>query len=490
MNTRSLTFARKIAGGFAIPLILLAFLGLVAYNTTTQLIDSSHTTNRSREFLVALHELQGELEAVQSDTRGYALTGNKVYISDLRGKDALVVGLVRQLEEASDNREDRKRIADLRPAVEDIIGRYTEIVQARDTGGLDAAVGHVTAYDAYQSIVKVRKTVYDLEETTRKELKARQAADETLAGMTKTTILLTTIIGFVLVLVAAYLITRSLNKQIGSAIQDLQSSATELQSAANQQASSTTEQASALNEVATTLKELLATSRQIAESSQRVTRVAEETATAARAGDLTLARAQEANGTVRRQVDLIVSHMLDLGKKSQEIGGILDVVGELAEQTNILAINATIESAGAGEAGRRFGAVAEEIRKLADRVGNSTRDIRTLIEEIRAAANTTVMTTEDGSKAVEAGARQFSDVASSFRQIATSVETTSESAREIELSTKQQATAVEQVNSAIASSAQAAKETESSARQTLQTSSVLAALSHDLALMIRPGSNN
>ena len=111
-----------------------------------------------------------------------------------------------------------------------------------------------------------------------------------------------------------------------------------------------------------------------------------------------------------------MNHMLELGRKSQQIGGILEIINELAEQTNILAINATIEAAGAGEAGRRFAVVAEEIRKLADRVAGSTKDIRTLIDEVRSAANTTVMATEGGSKSVEAGARQFTEVAAAFAQ--------------------------------------------------------------------------
>ena len=103
--------------------------------------------------------------------------------------------------------------------------------------------------------------------------------------------------------------------------------------------------------------------------------------------------------------------MLELGKKSQQIGAVLDIVSELAEQTNILAINATIEAAGAGEAGKRFAVVADEIRKLADRVAGSTKEIRTLIDDVRSAVNTTVMATETGSKAVDAGSQQFGDVA-------------------------------------------------------------------------------
>jgi methyl-accepting chemotaxis protein len=240
-----------------------------------------------------------------------------------------------------------------------------------------------------------------------------------------------------------------------------------------------------MNEINTTISELQATSRQIAESAQRVAHVAEETSSAARAGDQTVQRSHESVSGIKLQVDLIVTHMLDLGKKSQQIGGILEIINELAEQTNILAINATIEAAGAGDAGRRFAVVADEIRKLADRVGGSTKEIRVLIEEIRAAVNTTVMATEGGSKAVDFGARQFVEVTAALKRITELLGTTTQAAREIELSTKQQSTAVEQVNVAVSQVAKASKETEVSANQTLQTAGQLAGLSRDLMRLVQ-----
>ena len=124
--------------------------------------------------------------------------------------------------------------------------------------------------------------------------------------------------------------------------------------------------------------------------------VSDSTTNAARTGHGTVDLTHESISGIRRQVDQIVSHMLELGRKSQEIGAVLDIVSELAEQTNILAINATIEAAGAGDAGKRFAVVAEEIRKLADRVGGSTKEVRTLIDDVRSAVNTTVMATETG----------------------------------------------------------------------------------------------
>jgi len=293
------------------------------------------------------------------------------------------------------------------------------------------------------------------------------------------------IAGVILVVLVGWLIIATVTKRVGGVVSSVQSSSTELQAAANQQATGAREQSSAMNEIATTIRELLATSRQIAESAQRVADIAAETDGSARSGNDAVEKASASVSATRKQVDLIVDHMLDLGKKSQQAGSILAIISELAEQTNILSINATIEAAGAGEAGKRFAVVADEIRKLADRVGGSTKEIRALIEDVRAAVNATVMVTETGSKTVDAGARQVEDLTVAFKKIASMVNTTTEAAREIELSTKQQSTAVEQVNVAISNVAQASKETETSSGQILQTASELANLSRELARVVR-----
>jgi methyl-accepting chemotaxis protein len=275
-------------------------------------------------------------------------------------------------------------------------------------------------------------------------------------------------------------LNRDLRREVGAAVGHIQSSSSELEAAAAQQATGGRDQASAMSEITTTISELLITSRQIADSAQRVSKIAEDTAEAARTGDATIDQTRASINAIRAQVDQIVQHMLSLGEKSQQIGTVVDLVSELAEQTNILAINATIEASGAGEWGRRFAVVAEEIRKLADRTAGSAKEIRALIEDVRGAVNTTVMATEIGAKAVDAGSRQFDDATNSFRRIVQLVATTSDATREIELSTKQQTTAVEQVNSAASDTARASRETEASAVQTKQTAAHLSTLSGDL----------
>ncbi len=342
-----------------------------------------------------------------------------------------------------------------------------------------------------QEVVPKNKAFQDaIDDFVRLEEKKLEDAKNGVEGEANAATWLTVgiaVCGCILAAVLAWMIGRSLSRQIGSAVQHIGSSSSELQAAANQQTAGTKEQVASMNEISTTIKELLATARQIADSAQRVAGMAAESAAAAQSGDTTVQKAQADVAGIRAQVDQIVGHMLDLGRKSQQIGAILEIINELAEQTNILAINATIEAAGAGEAGRRFGVVAEEIRKLADRVGGSTKEIRALIEEIRGAVHTTVMATESGSKAVDVVVRQFGDVTGAFRRIAGLLGTTTEAAREIELSTKQQSTAVEQVTIAIANVTQSARESEASSGQVLQTVVELSHLSRDLGRIVRAG---
>jgi methyl-accepting chemotaxis protein len=282
----------------------------------------------------------------------------------------------------------------------------------------------------------------------------------------------------------AVLVVRGLNRRIGSAVQQVRGSSAALHASSAQLVMGAKEQVSAATEVSGTIKQLLSAARQIAEGAQRVTEVAAATSAAARAGESTVNTARKAIWSVRTQVDQILRHMLDLGLKSREIGGILDIINELSDQTNILAINATIEAAGAGDAGLRFAVVADEIRKLADRVGGSTKEIRALIEQIRAASTLTVAATQDGSKAVDAGTQEFGEVAVAFSQIVELVASTADASVEIELSTKQQTLAVEQVNLVVAEVARSAKEAEVCLTQTLITASQLASLSGDLARLV------
>jgi CHASE3 domain sensor protein len=481
------TVGKRLVAGFGLSAATLAIISCVAYYNASRLIENDTWVKHTHQVRTDLASLLSQLKDAETGQRGYIMTGEESYLAPYQGAVGAIPATLDGLRKlTSDNPSQQRRLATITAPLNVKLAELRQTIELRRNQGLDAALKVVLSNAGKDAMDQVRAILAEADHEEADLLARRSEEARSSANMTMWIIIWGGLIGTLLVALIGWFISSSLSDQIGSAVGHVRSSSAELQAAANQQASGAKEQAAAMTEISTTISELLATSRQIAESAQRVAQNAEQTASAARSGHGTVDVTHESISGIRRQVDQIVSHMLELGKKSQEIGSVLDIVSELAEQTNILAINATIEAAGAGDAGKRFAVVAEEIRKLADRVGGSTKEVRALIDDVRSAVNTTVMATETGSKAVDAGSRQFGDVASAFRQIATLVSTTTEAAREIELSTKQQSTAVEQVNVAIANVTQASVETETSAGQTLQTVSQMAVLSKDLLRIIQP----
>ncbi|MFG1604493.1 methyl-accepting chemotaxis protein [Actinoplanes sp. NPDC049265] len=479
------TFGRKLGGSFALVVVLTLLMGaasvaalLVVVNAKDRVITSAS------ESLMEAERLNSTIEGRISDYRAYLLSGSQEYL-DLTeaGRTAFLAQVVALRGRLHDPTELRllQAITDAEAAhtaaLTPVIEKRKAIKTLVNTKALNATGLKPARLALQRSIDDLTRRVRADVETTRKESSTRAVqAIVVIVGLA--------VLAVGAAIVVAVRLNRGLRREVGSAVGHIQSSSAELEAAAAQQATGSRDQASAMNEITTTISELLITSRQIADNAKRVSQIAEDTATAAETGDSTIDQTRASIQAIRTQVDLIVQHMLTLGEKSQQIGGVVDLVSELAEQTNILAINATIEASGAGEWGRRFAVVAEEIRKLADRTAGSAKEIRALIDDVRGAVNTTVMATEIGAKSVDSGSRQFDDATSSFRRIAQLVATTNDATREIELSTKQQTTAVEQVNVAASDTARITRETEASAVQTRQTASHLSNLSGELLQLV------
>jgi methyl-accepting chemotaxis protein len=482
------TFGTKLAGGFALTVALTLLMGAASVAALTVVVNSKDDVITAATDVVAGAErLHTTAETRISNYRAYLLTADQQYLDATAADRAAFLDQVRRL---------RTTLTD--PAALQLLDDVAQ-AEARHAAVLDPVLERrrgisdlrVVSQLIATEVAPVRQALLEAIDTltarTRADVQARQRESSARATRSIGVIVVLGLLAIGSAALVAYRLSRNLRREVGAAVGHIQSSSAELEAAAAQQASGGRDQASAMSEITTTISELLITSRQIADSAQRVSKIAEDTAAAAATGDATIDQTRQSIAAIRTQVDLIVQHMLALGEKSQQIGGVVDLVSELAEQTNILAINATIEATGAGEWGRRFAVVAEEIRKLADRTAGSAKEIRALIDDVRGAVNTTVMATEIGAKSVDAGARQFDDATGSFRRIAQLVATTNDATREIELSTKQQTTAVEQVNVAASDTARVTRETEVSATQTRQTAAHLSKLSSDLLELVGTG---
>jgi len=267
---------------------------------------------------------------------------------------------------------------------------------------------------------------------------------------------------------------------VKDAIQQLSTSANELMAISAQQASGSTEQAAAVQQATTTSEEISATAKQVSENAGRVGTLADNAAVSSSDGQEAVSAAVEGMAQLKAQVQLIAEAMLDLGDNSQKIGGIIDIIDEISDQTNLLSLNAAIEAAGAGEAGKRFSVVANEVRRLADRTAEATNQVKGLIIQIQQATNSTIMLTEDGSKSVDTASGLVANISEALEKITSAVAETTEAATEIRLMTQQQTTASEQMTETIVEVRDVAIQVAASSQETTQSISELTSLAERL----------
>jgi len=245
----------------------------------------------------------------------------------------------------------------------------------------------------------------------------------------------------------------------------LGASASEIVASTVQLAASASESAVAVSETTTTVVEV----RQAAEVASQKAKLLSDSAQKAMQSSLGGRKSTEdvAAGMqrIRQQMDAIAVSMGRLSEQSQAIGQIVATVEDLAAHSNLLAVNAAIKAAEAGEHGKGFGVVALEVRSLAEQSRQATSQVRTLLGEIQKATSAAVLATEQGSKAVEAGSRQTEVAGESIQALAASVNESAQAATQIAASSQQQLVGVDQVVGAMESIKQASSQNVASAQQ-------------------------
>jgi methyl-accepting chemotaxis protein len=278
---------------------------------------------------------------------------------------------------------------------------------------------------------------------------------------------------------------RTFVREINEAALRLSSSANEVLAASTQHESSSTEQAAAIHETTATMEELKHASAQIAENAGAVARVAEETLGSARSGRGAIAEFIQAMQQIRADSAAVADSIAKLSKRVERIGTVVEVIDEIADRSDLLALNAALEGSRAGEAGKGFSIVAAEMRRLAENVMDSTKEIKNLITEIREATAAAGGAAEASQKATEQGERLGSVAAQAVEGILAGVQETSDAARVINLATQQQRTATEQVVASMAEIEDVTRQTTQASKQATGAAAELTQLAGRLAELIK-----
>jgi methyl-accepting chemotaxis protein len=286
------------------------------------------------------------------------------------------------------------------------------------------------------------------------------------------------VMGNALAVMVEYLRTQTLAIQEG--VNVLASSSAEILASTTMVASGATETASAVSETTATVEEVKQASQLASQKVRLVAEGAQRSLQVSQQGRKSVDEAVLGMNRIREQMETIAESIVTLSEQGQAIGEIIATVNDLAEQSNLLAVNAAIEAAKAGEHGKGFAVVAHEVRSLAVQSKEATAQVRTILNDIQKATNAAVMATEQGSKAVQAGERQSGEAGEAIRALADSIAEAANASTQIAASSHQQMVGMEQVAQAMENIKDASTLSVTSTRQAEQSAQNLHELGQKL----------
>ncbi|MCP6763136.1 MAG: methyl-accepting chemotaxis protein [Fischerella sp. CENA71] len=234
----------------------------------------------------------------------------------------------------------------------------------------------------------------------------------------------------------------------------------------DQQARIAGQQAASVHETTTTMDELEASCRQSAQQAKSATTAAQQALTTAEDGSQAVKETLESMFILEKKVVAIAEQIVHLSAQASQIASISQIVSDLANQTNMLALNSSVEAVRAGEYGKGFAVVANEIRRLSDQSQKSADKINILVSNIQKAINSTVMVTEEGTKIVKTGVENVQKSDQAFAGVADAINYMVVNNQQISLNLKQQLDAIQQVVQAMDNINRGAKETATGINQT------------------------
>ncbi len=530
MNKLSLKM--KLAVGFGTLLLIVIAMGIMSYRTVNQLStlsdqveDRSHKVALAKNIdLAVMRESSGArgfLLLKKEDTLGRYEQGKKEY---QESKDVLSRIVT------SDS--GKKALAEVEVAYEALVALSDKEIEFTRAGKTQEALDIVTgpAGQASKDLAKSVDEYIAHEEGAKKEIIAEQTSTE---AQGRTVVLSLAVVGIFVGLGVAMLIVRSITGSITTmvsmiqeiasnnlAVDDLEiatqdeigqagialnkmknnlseivqsiaataehvaSASEELSSSASLQAQGAETQSNQTTQAATAMQEMSSTVMQVSENSSKAAEASRQAAETARQGGSIVEDTLSKMRVIAVSVEDTAKKMEELGKSSDQIGRIAGVIDDIADQTNLLALNAAIEAARAGEQGRGFAVVADEVRKLAERTTTATKEIAQMIKNIQDETRNAVTAMEAGTKQVQDGVASTTLAGDSLKQIIHMSEQVGEMITHIATAATEQSSASEEINNNMEQIAKLVKESTDGAQQSAKACQDLSGLALDLQNMV------
>ncbi len=248
-------------------------------------------------------------------------------------------------------------------------------------------------------------------------------------------------------------------------VNTLASSSADVVATATQVASSSAQTSSAVTEVATTVEQVKQSAKVGSDKAKVVAKDSRESANEAQSGIESTERTIEKINLIKDQMESIKETVVNLSEHSQRIGAIIGTVQDITDQSKLLAVNASIEAARAGDYGKGFAVVAQEIKSLADQSKQATEQVRNILEDTQKRVGAVVMAAEQGGKAVESGVAASAQSGEVIGRLSSTVTSSAQAASLIQASIEQQSIGVAQISTAMVSVEEAMRQIKDSTSQ-------------------------
>jgi len=528
-----LSLKMKLGLGFGALLLIMLVVGGIGYESVMKMSDANARAIADLTKSKLAAQMNAATEKQSTGIRGFLLAGKEDLLKHDQEGQAEFKEASDQLQKLLSTEEGRRLFAEIQRAAEQFRAMADKEIALKRAGKGKEAEQVGFAEEATQIRNALRGALSELDQFYDKQSHAAVEEGTQIASRTRDLIIVCVVLGLIVGIVIAGLIVRSVRStllsmgeligeiagnnlavadmkitsedEIGKAgsglnqmknnlremIQSIAGTAEHVASASEEISSSATQQAQGAetqkdqtSQVATAMQEMSSTVAQVSDNSNKAAEASRQAAETARHGGSIVEETLNKMRVIADSVRDTARKMEELGKSSDQIGRIIGVIDDIADQTNLLALNAAIEAARAGEQGRGFAVVADEVRKLAERTTTATKEIAQMIKNIQDETKSAVSAMEQGTKQVEEGVNSTAKAGDSLKEIIQMSEQVGEMITHIATAATEQSSATEQVNHNMDEIARLVKESATGAQQSARACQDLSGLALDLQKMV------